>query len=190
MRPPLAGQERAGAEAGSQVVSHVLVQTFVVLIVLTIMQIAFAVHVRNMSLDAASEGARRATFENATDKDAMERAQALLDKSVGADRGARVIISRAEEAYGTKITVRISARLPVLGPFGPDHMQTVEASSWLNPRETSGGRPGKKPSPATASTPSTFPSSNPEPPNPSADTPTEQDPPDTERGSGTDGGGR
>ena len=83
------------SEEGSEVVSTVLVQGLVVLVILLLAQLAFASHVRTMSVSAASEGARRGGL--------------LREISVDRESDAGVDI----------LTVTVRTRLPLVGGLGP-----------------------------------------------------------------------
>ena len=71
------------SEDGSEVVSTVLVQGLVVLVILLLAQLAFASHVRTMSVSAASEGARRGGLLGGDEDEARARTGELLDSLVG-----------------------------------------------------------------------------------------------------------
>lgn len=116
-------------ERGSQVVSHTLVQLLVVFIVLALMQLAFALHVRNLAVDAASEGARRATMADANLAAGQRRTEELLQASLGNLRRHRVRISEVEDSGMRLVRVEVDSSLPVLGPFGLPHTLKVVASS-------------------------------------------------------------
>lgn len=120
-------------ERGSQIVSHTLVQALVIIIVLALLQLGFALHARNMAIDAASEGARRASLSGATHADGIERASSLLDASIVTDPRRRITIIEDLRGGLPFITVEIAIRLPVLGPLGPARGLTVRASAWKEP---------------------------------------------------------
>lgn len=117
-------------ECGSQVVSHTLVQLLVVFIVLGLMQLAFALHVRNLAIDAASEGARRATMAGEDLAAGQRRTEQLLAASLGNLRRHQVTVNRVDEAGEQVIRVTVDSTLPILGPFGLPHTLQVVASSW------------------------------------------------------------
>ena len=78
------------AESGSEVVSTVLVQGLAVLLILLLAQLAFASHVRTMSVSAASEGARRGGLLGGDEGEAIARTSELLDSLVGASKDVRL----------------------------------------------------------------------------------------------------
>lgn len=107
------------SEEGSEVVSTVLVQGLVVLVILLLMQIAFASHVRTMSVSAASEGARRGGLLGGDEDEAAARTGELLDSLVGASKDCEIAVDRQSDAGVDILTVTVRTRLPLVGGFGP-----------------------------------------------------------------------
>ena len=106
-------------EEGSEVVSTVLVQGLVVLVILLLMQIAFASHVRTMSVSAASEGARRGGLLGGDEDEAAARTGELLDSLVGAAKDREIAVDRQSDAGVDILVVTVRTRLPLVGGFGP-----------------------------------------------------------------------
>ena len=106
-------------ESGSEVVSTVLVQGLVVLVILLLAQIAFASHVRTMSVSAASEGARRGGLLGGDEEEAAARTGELLDSLVGAGKDREIAVDRASAAGVDILVVTVRRRLPLVGGFGP-----------------------------------------------------------------------
>lgn len=107
------------SEEGSEVVSTVLVQGLVVLVILLLMQIAFASHVRTMSVSAASEGARRGGLLGGDEDEAAARTGELLDSLVGASKDREIAVDRQSDAGVDILVVTVRTRLPLVGGFGP-----------------------------------------------------------------------
>ena len=107
------------SEEGSEVVSTVLVQGLVVLVILLLMQIAFASHVRTMSVSAASEGARRGGLLGGDEDEAAARTGELLDSLVGAAKDREIAVDRQSAAGVDILVVTVRTRLPLVGGFGP-----------------------------------------------------------------------
>ena len=107
------------SEEGSEVVSTVLVQGLVVLVILLLMQIAFASHVRTMSVSAASEGARRGGLLGGDEDEAAARTSELLDSLVGAAKDREIAVDRQSDAGVDILVVTVRTRLPLVGGFGP-----------------------------------------------------------------------
>lgn len=120
------------SETGSEVVSHALVQILVMILVSALLQLAFALYVRNVAVDAASEGARYQALRGATTAQTQHRVQALLAGGLGS--GQRTVTIRETQVAGrTQVTVQVSTTLPILGPWGVPQALTVEASAWRLP---------------------------------------------------------
>ena len=107
------------SEEGSEVVSTVLVQGLVVLVILLLAQIAFASHVRTMSVSAASEGARRGGLLGGDEGEAAARTGELLDSLVGAAKDREIAVDRQSDAGVDILVVTVRTRLPLVGGFGP-----------------------------------------------------------------------
>ncbi len=104
----------AHPERGSEVVSTVLVQGLVVLVILLLAQIAFASHVRTMSVSAASEGARRGGLLGGDEDEARARTGELLDSLVGGPKDREIDVGREDDGG---VDVEVSVRVPL--PFVP-----------------------------------------------------------------------
>ena len=107
------------SEEGSEVVSTVLVQGLVVLVILLLLQLAFASHVRTMSGSAASEGARRGGLLGGDEDEAAARTGELLDSLVGAAKDREIAVDRQSDAGVDILVVTVRTRLPLVGGFGP-----------------------------------------------------------------------
>ena len=109
----------SGDERGSEVVSTVLVQGLVVLVILLLIQLAFASHVRTMSVSAASEGARRGGLLGGDEQEAVARTSELLDSLVGVSRDREISVARETDAGAQVLVVTVRTRLPLVGALGP-----------------------------------------------------------------------
>ena len=107
------------SEDGSEVVSTVLVQGLVVLVILLLAQLAFASHVRRMSVSAASEGARRGGLLGGDEDEARARTGELLDSLVGSAKDREISVDRESDAGVDILTVTVRTRLPLVGGLGP-----------------------------------------------------------------------
>lgn len=122
--------DNAQGEDGSQIVGHVLVQVLVVFVVLGLLQLAFALHTRNVAVDAASEGARRASLLGATLAEGADRTSQLLNTALGSDVSRDVRVFETAVDGQPVVRVEVDATLPLLGPFGFANTLHVSASSW------------------------------------------------------------
>ena len=107
------------AESGSEVVSTVLVQGLAVLLILLLAQLAFASHVRTMSVSAASEGARRGGLLGGDEGEAIARTSELLDTLVGASKDREIAVDRHSDEGVDVLVVTVRTRLPLVGGLGP-----------------------------------------------------------------------
>ncbi|WP_448748977.1 ABC transporter [Actinomyces sp.] len=118
---PFPASER-DAESGSEVVSTVLVQGLAVLLILLLAQLAFASHVRTMSVSAASEGARRGGLLGGDEGEAIARTSELLDSLVGASKDREIAVDRHSDEGVDILVVTVRTRLPLVGGLGPRWM--------------------------------------------------------------------
>ena len=110
------------AESGSEVVSTVLAQGLAVLLILLLAQLAFASHVRTMSVSAASEGARRGGLLGGDEGEAIARTSELLDSLVGASKDREIAVDRHSDEGVDVLVVTVRTRLPLVGGLGPRWM--------------------------------------------------------------------
>ena len=110
------------SERGSEVVSTVLVQGLAVLLILLLAQLAFASHVRTMSVSAASEGARRGGLLGGDEGEAIARTSELLDSHVGASKDREIAVERHSDEGVDVLVVTVRTRLPLVGGLGPRWM--------------------------------------------------------------------
>ncbi|ALC98717.1 pilus assembly protein TadE [Actinomyces sp. oral taxon 414] len=116
-RAPVRGA-RAG-EAGSAVVDFALVGALVAVVALALLQLALGLHVRNVLIDAAGEGARRAALVGGTTAEAEARVRALAGAALSGDCVQAVEVRRTRAGDLAVVEVRVLAALPVLGLLGP-----------------------------------------------------------------------
>ena len=89
-----------------------------VLLLLLVVQVALALHVRATAVDCASEGARFGALAGSSPAAGAERARALLRASL-APRYAADVTARVVEVGGAAVVeVRVRAPLPVVGLLG------------------------------------------------------------------------
>lgn len=109
----------AGRERGAAVVEFVLVMTLLVPLVLGIAQVAMVLHVRNTLAAAASEGARASSPLGASPADGAERTRSMIRAALD-DRYAEQVTASWTTVDGLpSAEVKVRARVPALGLFGP-----------------------------------------------------------------------
>ena len=107
------------ADGGSAVAEFVMVVSLLTVLILSVMQLALALHIRNTVLDAASEGARFATLAGNTPADGSLRTRDLISAALGG-RFAVEVSASIEDVDGVSIVLmRVRAPLPLLGLLGP-----------------------------------------------------------------------
>lgn len=106
-------------DRGSAVVEFVLVAPLVLLLLLGVVQLGLAMHVRSTLTSAAAEGARVAALAGADPLAGIARTQALVEGTL-ADSVVRDITAQ-EASLGAidVMVVRIDATLPLVGLLGP-----------------------------------------------------------------------
>jgi hypothetical protein len=106
-------------DEGSAAVEFVLVGVLLTALTLGVIQLAFALHVRNTLLDAAAEGARFAALAGNGPGDGEQRTRELITVAIGADYAKGVSAGYAEYLGIPATEVTVLAPLPLAGPFGP-----------------------------------------------------------------------
>lgn len=112
-------------ESGSAVVDFVLVGALVVGVTAAVLQLALGLYVRNVLVDAAGEGARRAALLGGTEAEAAARVEALADAALVDGYVEQVTVTRGEVGGVGVVTATVVAPLPVVGFLGLDGTLTV-----------------------------------------------------------------
>ncbi len=110
---------RVADERGSAVAEFTMVAALLVALVLAVIQLALALHVRATVADAAAEGARHATLVGAGPAAGIARTRELITTALGPGFAERVSATTASVAGVETIEIRVAAPLPVLGLVGP-----------------------------------------------------------------------
>lgn len=113
-------------EAGSAPVEFVLVGVLLTFLVLAVLQLALALHVRNTVLDAAAEGARYGALADNEPRDAAPRTAELIETAIGADYARDVSVREGAWMGVPAVIVTVRTTLPLLGLLGPDRALEVE----------------------------------------------------------------
>lgn len=112
-------------------VEFVLVAILVVTLLLGVMQLTLALHVRNTVVDAAGEGARYGALEGSSPQAGAARTRELIAAALhpryGQDVSAHVVDRRGLELV--EVTVR--APIPVIGLLGPAGVMTASGRAVL-----------------------------------------------------------
>ncbi len=102
-----------------------LVGGLVLLLVMGVVQLTLALHVRNTLIDSASEGARYGALEGRTPADGAARTRDLVRGSLAERYAAAVTASRVEHDGVELVQVQVRAPLPMIGLLGPTGGLTV-----------------------------------------------------------------
>ena len=112
-------------DAGSAVVEFVLVSSMLTLLVLGVLQLGLALHVRNALIAAAGEGARFAALADTGVADGITRTKALIATSLGSSFAVPVATRPTTVDGIPAIAMTVTAPLPVAGLLGPAGMLEV-----------------------------------------------------------------
>ncbi|MEE6282682.1 TadE/TadG family type IV pilus assembly protein [Georgenia sp. MJ170] len=103
----------------------VLVSMLVVVLLLGVLQLTLALHVRNTLIDSAGEGARVAALAGSSATAGVERTKELITTAVHARFGSDVSARRTSAGGLDLVEVTVRAPIPVLGLLGPSGSMTV-----------------------------------------------------------------
>lgn len=116
-------RRRLRSEQGSAVVEFPLITVLILLIALAIIQAALIMYARNALTDAAVQGAHHASLVGNTPADGAARTQRLVDERFG---GAYDATATAREDATGRITVEVTAAIPLVGLLGPSGTLMVD----------------------------------------------------------------
>jgi Flp pilus assembly protein TadG len=117
MRRPVSAPRRG--DDGSAVVEFVVVVPLLVLLLLAVVQVGLALHVRSTLVSAAAEGARVAAVAGGDRAVAERRTREALASTL-ADGVVESVSARRRTVGGVAaIELEIRARLPLVGLLGP-----------------------------------------------------------------------
>lgn len=117
-------------DRGSAVAEFTMVVGLLTLVVLSVMQLALGLHVRNVLQDAAAEGARYGALAGSSPAAGVDRAQALIETAIGSDYAQTITASTTTVAGHPALRLTVQAPLPVLGLIGPTTLE-VQGSAAL-----------------------------------------------------------
>lgn len=112
-------------DTGSAVVEFVLVSSMLLLLVLGVLQLGLALHVRNALIAAAGEGARFAALADTGLDEGATRTRELVAASLGPGYAVDVGVRSTLIDGVPSVAVTVSAPLPVAGLLGPAGMLEV-----------------------------------------------------------------
>jgi Flp pilus assembly protein TadG len=107
---------------GSAVVEFTVVVPMLMLIVLGVLQVGLALHVRSTITSAATEGARVAAVSGGDTASGVRRTRQALSASLAEGVVESVVAHRAASGGMATIDVEVHARLPLVGLLGPSSL--------------------------------------------------------------------
>ncbi len=116
--------ERASSERGTTIVEFLGVMLLSVAALMVLMQMALWIWARNVTVNAADEGARAAAEIGRPLADGAARTRSVLHDGLGG-RSARFKIGAAQD--GDAVVVRVSGSAPHVVPFLPEFVVSAEA---------------------------------------------------------------
>lgn len=111
--------------------------TLLTVLTLSVLQLGFALHIRNTLQDAAGEGARFAALADNTLEDGVVRTHDLISSAVGAGYAGNVTAEYGSYLGHPATIVRVRTPLPLIGLVGIDGGLEVSGHGSV---ETLGGR--------------------------------------------------
>lgn len=118
-------------EDGSAVAEFVFVGAMLTVVMMAVVQLALALHVRNTLTDAAAEGARFGALADTELVDGADRARQLIAVAVGAGYTGDVRATLGDRRGAQVVTVTVRAPLPVIGLIGLPGVLEVEGHAAL-----------------------------------------------------------
>lgn len=102
-----------------------LVGTLVVLLFTALLQLAVALHVRNVLIDSAAEGARFGALDGNGTAEAESRARDLIVSALNERFAADVAAHHSDVDGVTVLEVNVTAPLPLVWLYGPSNILAV-----------------------------------------------------------------
>ena len=112
-------------DEGSAVVEFVLVSVLVLALILGVIQLGIALHMRNTLVAAAAEGARYAAAANREPQEGAQYTSRLIAESLPGPFTGEVTAGYEDISGVPTIVVEVKADLPLLGWLGPSDTLVV-----------------------------------------------------------------
>lgn len=119
----------AGEDRGSSPVDFVLVGALLTALTLAVLQLGFAVYVRNVVHDAAVEGAHYAALADTTLDDGAERTRLAISRAVGDAFTGDIVVSQSDRRGHPTAVVTVRTTLPIIGLIGVPYALEVDADA-------------------------------------------------------------
>ncbi|GGH59409.1 TadE/TadG family type IV pilus assembly protein [Rothia aerolata] len=128
----LAGRDRQ--DDGNATAEFVMTSALVLLLFLGVLQLAFAIYVRNIMTDAASSGARYGTLLDRTYADGVDRTSDIIDQSLPLPYAHSVQAHETVVDGAAALEITVEGDLPVVGTFGFDRGFSVSGHALIQNR--------------------------------------------------------
>lgn len=117
-------------ERGSAAAEFALVAALLTVLFLAMVQLGFALHVRNTATAQVVEGARYGARADLSPADGAQRARELLSDSLSSSYADQVSAELIQVAGVWVVEVTAVVPLPVFGPLGPSGVMTVTGQAF------------------------------------------------------------
>jgi Flp pilus assembly protein TadG len=107
-------------DRGSAPAEFVMVGALLTILVLSVLQLGLALHIRNTVLDAAAEGARYGALADRTLEEGAERTRDLISTAIGPGYARDVTVTRGDVLGHPAVAVTVRTPLPLVGLVGID----------------------------------------------------------------------
>jgi Flp pilus assembly protein TadG len=115
-------RRRLRDDSGSAIVEFALVTPLLLVVVLAIVQLILALHVRATLTAAAAEGARTAALAESSLAAGEMRTREVLRDALGGSAATSIAAQRVSVGSQPAVQVRVTARLPLIGMLGPESL--------------------------------------------------------------------
>lgn len=119
------------AERGSAPAEFVMVGALLTMLTLSVLQLGFALHIRNTVIDAAAEGARFAALADNQLSDGVTRTKDIIATALSAGYAQDVTAGRGEFRGHPVVIITVHAPLPLLGFAGIENALDVSGRAVL-----------------------------------------------------------
>jgi hypothetical protein len=119
------------AERGSAPAEFVMVGALLTMLTLSVLQLGFALHIRNTVIDAAAEGARFAALADNELSDGVTRTQDIISTALSPGYAQDVDAAHGEFRGHPVVIITVHAPLPLLGFAGIQNALHVSGRAAL-----------------------------------------------------------
>ncbi|WP_313812249.1 pilus assembly protein [Glutamicibacter sp.] len=116
-------------EQGSAVAEFVMITTLLVVIAITVIQLALVLHVKNTITDAAANGAHYGALANRAPSDAMGRTKTLISTALNERFANDIDVTVYPIGDGQLVTVTVHTKVPLVGLLPTGWDLTVRADA-------------------------------------------------------------